>query len=263
MKKILNYIILTFEVVKLNILSAMEYRVAFLTQVVGMIMNDCCWLYLWYLFFTRFPSINGWGLHDTLILFSFNMANYGLYKIFTDHSSDIAHDVAQGNLDFYMTLPKSVLWQVSTSTTAISALGDFIFGVVLFLLLGFGWVQFLLYLLLCILTAVIYYNVTVILQSMAFFLGNFEETAERIFNLVMGLTFYPATAFSGVLKFLTFTFLPVFFMVWLPVDIMKLFSWTKVGMVAGFALLTFGLAVWIFNRGLKRYESGNLINVKM
>ena len=262
-KKLLNYIFLTVEVVKLNILSAMEYRIAFLTQVGGMILNDACWLFLWYLFFTRFPSIHGWDLHDTLILFSFNMANYGLYKIFTAHSTEIAHDIAQGNLDYFMTLPKNVLWQVSTSETSISAIGDVIFGVGLFLFLGFSFPQFLLYILLCLVTATIFYSFTVILQSLAFFLGNFEETADRLLNLLMGLTFYPSTTFSGIFKVFTFTILPVFFIVWAPVEIMKLFTWTKLGMIAGFATLIFMIAVWVFNRGIRRYESGNLINVKM
>lgn len=263
LKKLSNYAVLTFEIIKLNILSAIEYRMAFFTQVIGMIINDACWLFLWYLFFTRFPSIHGWDIHDTLILFSFNMANYGLYKIFTAHSTEIAHDIANGKLDYFMTLPKSVLWQVSTSETSISAIGDFIFGVTLFLFLGFSFPQFLLYILLCVMTALIFYSVTVILQSVAFYVGNFEETSDRIMNVVLGLTFYPSTAFSGVLKVLTFTLLPVFFIVWLPVDIMKLFTWTKLGMVAGFSSGLFVLAVWFFNRGLKRYESGNLINVKM
>jgi len=262
-KSFFNYIVLTFEVVKLNILSAMEYRIAFFTQVAGMVLNDFCWLFLWYLLFERFPSINGWVLHDTLILFSFSMANYGLYKIFAGHTEEISHDIANGNLDYFMTLPKSVLWQVSTSQTAISAIGDFIFGVGLFLFLGFGWMQFFLYIFLCAMTALIFYSFSVILQSMAFYLGNFEETADRIFNMALGLTFYPATAFSGVVKFLTFTLLPVFFIVWLPVDLMKLFTWGKLGLLAGFALGIFLLARLLFNRGLRRYESGNLINVKM
>jgi len=28
-------------------------------------------------------------------------------------------------------------------------------------------------------------------------------------------------------------------------------------------VVIFSFAVWLFNRGLRRYESGNLINVKM
>src|SRR3989344_3855738 len=172
-KSFFNYIVLTFEVVKLNILSAMEYRIAFFTQVAGMVLNDFCWLFLWYLLFERFPSINGWVLHDTFILFSFSMANYGLYKIFAGHAEEISHDIAHGSLDYFMTLPKSVLWQVSTAETAISAIGDFLFGVGLFLFLGFSWWQFLLYLGMVGVTAMIFFNFVVILQSFGFFVGNF------------------------------------------------------------------------------------------
>src|SRR3989344_1253688 len=99
LKKFFNYIVLTIEIVKHNVLSAMEYRITFFTQVGGMLLNDTCWLFLWTVFFNRFHEINGWGLHDTMILFSFSMANYGLYKIFAGHAEEISHDIVQGNLD--------------------------------------------------------------------------------------------------------------------------------------------------------------------
>ena len=54
---------------KANLLAAMEYRVAFLSQVVGMILNNALYFIFWVLFFDRFQEVRGWGLDEMLLLF--------------------------------------------------------------------------------------------------------------------------------------------------------------------------------------------------
>jgi len=39
---------------KANLIAAMEYRVSFLTQVIGMILNDGFYFVFWIIFFNRF-----------------------------------------------------------------------------------------------------------------------------------------------------------------------------------------------------------------
>jgi ABC-2 type transport system permease protein len=257
------YIKLTFEVVKLSILSAMEYRASFITQIWGMAVNDLFLIFLWSVFFSRFPDLNGWQVQDTMLLFAVGMTNFGIYRIIAGNTEEISRSIIRGELDYYMTLPKSVLWQVSTAKSNISAIGDFLFGIIVFLFVIHSWDKFLLYLLLSVITAVTIYSFVVIVHSMAFFFGNFEETAERIFSIMLGLSLYPETTFGGVVKFITFTFIPVFFFNWMPVRLIQSFNWIDLIYLVLFAIMAFILARWFFNRGLRRYESGNLINVKM
>ena len=42
---------------KSNLLSAMEYRVAFLTQVFGMMLNNFMYFTIWIIFFNRFNDV--------------------------------------------------------------------------------------------------------------------------------------------------------------------------------------------------------------
>lgn len=262
--EIFSYIKLSFEITKLNILSAMEYRVSFLIQTVGMFINDIGLILVWGIFFSRFPAINGWHLSDTYMLFALSMTNFGIFRIFAGGTEEISSTIIQGELDYYMTLPKSVLWQVSTSQSNISALGDILFGYGLFLFFchpsfsGFLWFVFL-----SSFTALILYNFTVILHSLSFYFENFEETADRAFNLLVGLVLYPESTFTGILRFVSIIILPAFFISWAPVNIISKFSWEKLLLIFGFWLVTVIIAVRFFNRGLKRYESGNLINLKM
>jgi len=262
-KNLYRYIILTFEIIKLNILSAMEYRATFITQVVGMALNDILLVFMWTAFFAKFPNLNGWGVQDTFLLFAIGMTNFGIYRIFAGNAEEISYLIARGELDYHLTLPKNVLWQVSTAKTNISAIGDVIFGVVLFLFIVTSWQQFILFAFISILTALILYNFIVLLQSMGFFFGNFEETADRIFHILLGLSLYPSTSFSGVLKFITFTIIPVVFTAWLPVDVVKNFKLVYIWYIIGFWLISLIITLFVFNRGLRRYESGNMIHVKM
>ena len=50
---------LIFQIRKLNILSALAYRVSFLIQVFSMVLNDAVMLVLFYFFFSRFGTIGG------------------------------------------------------------------------------------------------------------------------------------------------------------------------------------------------------------
>ena len=65
-----KYVKLTWHITKTSILSAMEFRGSFITQVVGMIVNDIGFAVLWLIFFTRFPTVKGWTLDDTKLLFA-------------------------------------------------------------------------------------------------------------------------------------------------------------------------------------------------
>jgi ABC-2 type transport system permease protein len=57
---------------KTNLLSAMEYRVAFISQIIGMLLNDFIYFAIWIIFFERFKEVRGWVLSDMYI-------TYGLY----------------------------------------------------------------------------------------------------------------------------------------------------------------------------------------
>ena len=56
-----------------------------------------------------------------------------------------------------------------------------------------------------------------------------------------------------------FTFIPTGFISYVPLQLLRSFSWSMLG---GLLLFTLGaaiLAVFVFQAGLRRYESGNLV----
>jgi len=99
--------------------------------------------------------------------------------------------------------------------------------------------------------------------SLAFYFNNFEFTSERWFWTLFGFILYPQSFFTGWFKVITLTIIPLFFIIGLPVRLIQSFNATDLLYMLGFWLLTLILALVVFSRGLRRYESGNLINLKM
>lgn len=259
-----KYISLSWEMTKSNIMSAMEYRASFLTKVIGMIINDLGLILLWIIFFQKFPSVNGWTLQESNLLFAIGTCNFALVMIFAGGAGRLSKTIANGELDYFLSLPKNVLWHISVSRTDISSIGDFIFGMGIFFFSGnISPEKFLIFLAIIFITACCYLNFIIITQSIGFFVGNFEQASMEIFHGILGFSLYPQSVFSGLLKIITFTILPAFFIYTLPVEIVQNLDWSLIPILLAFWAVSFILAIFIFKKGLKKYESGNLINLRI
>ena len=84
-----------------NLASAMEYRAAFISQIVGMFINDAVYFVFWVVFFDRFKQIRGWDAADMFLLFSIVALGYGLAFTFFGNALQLSRVIAQGQLDYY------------------------------------------------------------------------------------------------------------------------------------------------------------------
>jgi ABC-2 type transport system permease protein len=262
--RLLKHVRLTLSLTLTNILAAMEYRTSFWIQIVGMLLNDVALVLMWVIFFQRFPSINGWTMQDTIGIWAITTMSFGIVMTVGRGAFEIARGIQQGELDYYLSFPKDVLWHMSVSKTEISAIGDLIFGLGLIVVAGnITFERVVLYLTMSLMSAMICYNFIVVTQSIAFFVSGFEDAAQDFFHALLGFSMYPQTVFSGVLKAIMITVLPAFFAYWVPVRLVRQFDLGLFGWLLLFWALSFVLAVGLFRYGLRRYESGNLIHVKM
>lgn len=264
-RKIISlYIPLTWEVTKLSILSAMEYRLSFIIQVMGMVVNDIGFVLLWLIFFKRFPSIQGWQFQDSIILLSIGTLSFSFAMITARGAIDLGKLIARGELDYYLSFPKNVLWHSVVSKTEISAIGDLFFGIIIYFFSANPSFSGLLYvLLISAMVGIILISFIILTESISFYVGSFEEAAEQMWHSLLGFSFYPQVAFHGVLKAITLTVLPAFFIAALPVRLIKDFQPGYFLLLLAFCAGITALAIAVFHNGLKKYESGNLINVKI
>lgn len=263
--RLLTYISLTVHMIGLNIASAAEYRLGFIIQTVGILFNDLTYIVVWMLFFNRFTVINGWEIQDMALLVSVFYLSFGFLGVFSGGLIDLAKYIARGELDYFLAFPKNVLWHEAVSRVEIPGLGDALFGVVVLLFFtgGISLEKFAVYILVSVLSGIIFINFAIITQSLAFFFGSYEESADRWLWTLFGLCLYPQTIFSGWLKLITMTILPSFFIIYLPVELLNHFDWCLMAWLLGSVVVGSALSLLVFYRGLRRYESGNLINVRI
>jgi ABC-2 type transport system permease protein len=249
---------------KANLLSAMEYRVAFVSQVVGMMLNNAVYFLFWVLFFDRFQQVRGWGLNEMLILFGVVAAGFGLGVYLFGNALTLADVIAGGRLDYYLSLPRPVLLHALASRSIVSGLGDAVYGLISFALAGHYAPDAVgRFVLGALLSATIFLSFLVLTQSLAFYLGNATQLSAQATQAIIAFSLYPITLFDGTAKLLLFTVLPAAFMGAVPAEFVREFTWSALAQLLAAALAFLSLALTVFHRGLRRYESGSAIQVEV
>lgn len=251
-----------WEYFKINLQSAIEYKVNFLTQSIFMIFNDLMWVIFWFIFFNKFPILNSWGFSDIMIMMIVITSSWGLAGVFFGNFRFLAEVIREGQLDFYLTLPKEELTHILVSKSKFDAFGDLFFGIVLALFF-IPLVKIPLLIALILLSCIIILSFAIILGSLSFFMGSSTEVSNQGLMGVLSIASYPFSSFEGYTKFILLTLIPAGFITGIPVDLLRVFNlkWFLLMMVC--AIVIFLLAIILFKIGVRRYESGNLINVRM
>lgn len=249
---------------KANLLSIMEYRAAFLSQVIGMIANDFIYFAIWIIFFQRFKDVRGWGINDMYLTFGVLASSVGLVSMLFGNAINLSDIISKGRLDYYLSLPRPVLLHALASRTIASGMGDFTYGFISYGLSGYvTWDGFLRFLLATLLAATVFLAFLILIQSLAFWLGVMSNMSALAFNAIITFGIYPITLFDNYAKLILFTIIPAAFIGAVPAEFIRAFTWQTLAELlvgAGVFLL---IAVTIFRLGLRRYESGSAIQVEV
>ena len=103
----------------------------------------------------------------------------------------------------------------------------------------------------------------VIVQSLAFWIGNSVNLANLAVNAMITFAIYPITLFDSTAKVILFTLIPAALMGAVPAAFARAFTWQLLAQLLVGAIVFFFLAIGIFSLGLKRYESGSGIQVEV
>ncbi|MDF2671759.1 MAG: hypothetical protein K0R09_24 [Clostridiales bacterium] len=255
---------LMFYYFKFNISAAMEYRVSFLVQTFGMALNNSAFIFFWWILFTNVPRIGGYGFKEEMMLWALSSTSYGICFVLFGNVNQITRMIMNGELDTYLLQPKDPLVNLVCSKTILSALGDALYGVILFFIInGFNLKKFTLFLLLCITGALIIASILITIHGLSFYTGNAEGFAQMVIEFIISFSIYPEGIFNNALKTILYTILPVAFIVYIPAKVLTQFSIVHLVSILGVAVLWIIIAYTVFYKGLKRYESGNLIISKL
>lgn len=242
--------------------SAMEYRAAFLTQVLGMALNNLIFLTFWVVFFTRFDQVQGWGLGDVTLLFAVVATGFGLAVFLFGNALNLGEVISGGRLDYYLAMPRPVLLHALAGNSRFSGVGDVLSGLLIFLVVGDVSALSLLRFGVGVLSsAAVLLSFLVTVQSLTFWMGGASLLSQQAFNAIVTFATYPLTLFDGSAKLLLLTIVPAAFVGAVPASLVQEFSWTTLGQMALSATVSLVIALVVFHRGLRRYESGSAIVV--
>lgn len=247
----------------LNLSAALEYRLAFIAQAVGMFTNDLVFAIFWQLYFARFPDVAGWTMSDIALVWAIAATSIGLATGVFGNCNRLATIIVQGQLDYYLGLPRNTLLHALVSRSGLAGWGDVGFGLLAYALFGRLEPRSLaLYGVLLVFSLVIYVSFMVIAGSLAFWIGNAEAAAFQAQQAIITFSLYPGSMFQGWLRVLLFTAIPAGFISHVPVELLRSFDPALFGGLLAVALGGAGLAVAVFQVGLRRYESGNLVALR-
>ena len=253
-----------FAVWKTNLLSAMEYRAAFLTQTIGMILNDFMYFLIWIVFFDRFKEVRGWGLSDMYLTYGVLASSFGLVSLLFGNAFNLSDIISKGRLDYYLSLPRPVLLHTVASRMIASGMGDLTYGFISYGLSGqFTWDGQLRFLLATLFAAAVFAAFLILIQSLAFWFGIMSNLSALALNALLTFGIYPITLFDNYAKLILFTIIPAALMGAVPAEFIRAFTWQTLAQMLVGAIVFLFIAVAVFRLGLRRYESGSAFQVEV
>lgn len=233
-------------------------RAAFFTAAVVMLINDAMFFTTWWIIMRRFGSVSGWHLDDVMCLFGVSASGFGVCVVAFGGVYDLARKVQEGELDTFLTQPKSVLFQALACRTQPSGWGDIVAGIGLFALSGVvSWSRLPWVVLAVLCSAVNFLSTGVVMHSLAFWVGRIHSLARSLWDFTVTFSLYPPSLFGGALRVVLFTLVPAGLVAYLPVEMVRTPSLLTVVAALGGTVLHATFALWLFQRGTRRYASGN------
>lgn len=259
-----KYLILTARIFVANLSSALSFRASFFLHVLGVIIFDGGHFLLWLMFFKQFPSVGGWTISDLSLVSALFILSYALIDVFAGGVTELARLINAGSIDYFLVFPKPILWHIAVSRSDTIALGSIGLGIVFFWYSGeVTLIRTALFALATCFSIILMFNFFVIVGSIAFFVGGFEQGEKEARYLLATLARYSFSIFPAPFKYLLMTVIPSYFVITLPAQLVNAFSWTTCLTLTLVSIGASLFAYWFFMKGLQRYESGNLVSVRI
>lgn len=247
-----------------NLQSVIEYRTSFLLQVFGMMLNNGAFALFWAVLVGRTGGVGGYGFSDIMFVWALVSTAFGIAHVVFGNVRSIGRIVMEGELDLYLLQPKNVMLNVLASRTVVSAWGDLIYGfIVLAWLPGFTLEKLALFSALSLSGAVILTAVFAAAESLTFFMGNSSALSQAATEFMLSFSLYPESIHGAGTRWLLYSLLPSAFVAFVPLRVFTGLDWASVPLLFVVAALYMAASYGLFMRGLRRYESGNQIGMRI
>lgn len=249
--------------VKYNIMREMLNKVTFLTNILFMMLNNATFIVQWVILLHLKDNVGGYTMDEIMLLWGLAASSFGLSHILFARAFSLPDLIINGKLDSYLVQPKNILLSVMTSATDTSAIGDFLYGLLILCIFCFSVKRFFLFCLFTVTGAIIYTAFALLMGSLSFWFVRAEMFGTHMVGSMISFATYPDGIFKGAVRFLLYSIIPVGMTIYIPVHVMMTFDVVKLLWVLGFTLLITVVSVIVFYRGLRRYSSSSLMAARM
>lgn len=246
---------------RLNLASALEYRASFFIQAFGMFFSNSAFIFFWWIAFAQMgDSIGGYTFQDVMFIWAATSAAFGFSHVLFANVNSLSRLIITGELDIFILQPCNLLVNVLCAKTSLGAYGDLLYGFVLMAfsqgadLAAWGWFLVAMVIGGCLMCAV-----TLCANVLTFYLGDASLIGSMVSEFMVNFSIYPETIYGPAMRAVMYTVIPAGFIVHVPLRLARHFDpWLACGLLAA-ACAYFAFAAWFFYRGIRRYESGNVI----
>lgn len=254
-----NQLKVTIKSIKYNIMRQMLNKVTFVSNIIFMILNNACFLIQWIILFNLKETIGGYDLQDVFLLWALAASTYGVAHIICHRAFQLPELIINGKLDQFLVQPKDVLISAITSDTSISAIGDLLYGIIVLFACKPTIQVVALFTFFTITGAIIVIAFAVIVGSLSFWFIKADNFSENLNGAILHFATYPDSIFKNSIKLILYTVIPVGIANYMPLHVMLQFNFFEFFIVILGTIFISILSYVIFNIGLKRYSSTNLM----
>lgn len=258
-----NALIFYTYLLRTSIRASISRRGAFLMEAGLIAVNNLIFFSLWWIFFRQFNDIGGWKMIDMVALMAIGTGAYGLAEILFGGVRSLSVIILSGDLDVFLTQPKNPLLHIAGSKSLAKGWGHLMTTALLVMFSDLASWKLLPLIVLSVVTgSLVFTAMRIISHSLPFWFGSVEGLSKKYCDALFLFALYPTNIYSGLLQVFMFTVIPAGIIGYLPVEIIREFTWTKLLLLFVSSLGLFALAFAVFFRGLRRYESGNRFGIR-
>lgn len=246
-----------------NLKRLMEYKADFLTGAVSFLIDQAVGVAFLFIIFSQIPQLAGFTFEQIVFIYGFSQIPKGLDHLLTDNLWCVGYFIVRkGDFDKYMTRPINPLFHVVAENFQIDAIGELVVGIGLMISVA-GQVNLyitplsvILFIVVIPFAALIYTAIKIGTAAVAFWI----KSSGYIIQMLYGMNEfakYPTTIYSSVVKVIVTYVIPFAFTGYYP----SLYLLTgenplfNIGGTVLISLIFFGIALLIWNKGIKAYES--------
>ena len=246
-----------------SIKARLAYRLDALIGIFGFLLENAIQFFTLYLTVAAIPDLNGWTVEMMGFLYGFYLIPKAIDHIFSDQIWQLSNGgIARGILDKYLIKPINPLFQLVAEMIQLEGFGELILGIVFLvvftpqvgLVLTFSNVSAMI--LVVFFSMIFFFSIKLIFGSISFWTKRSIEVMTTVYD-ISNFAKYPIQIFHKVIQFILTYIIPFSVVIFFPIDALlnggNVWEQTLYVAIASIVMLMIALLIW--SKGLKKYES--------